>query len=138
MRFIPDISFSGIRLIALPGTLQPFFGENGSIIDLNAGIPANSSLFLVEPDNINERGEIVGRGLPPGCDDVDACGHVFLLVPCSAGKGRECEATSSPTAPPLARTVKGHHAGKEFVKSLRARSGQHKRLFSMSWNYMFK
>ena len=43
--------------------------ENGSIIDLNAAIPANSSLFLVEPDNINDRGEIVGRGAPPGCDD---------------------------------------------------------------------
>src|SRR5215472_14286658 len=129
MRLIPDIRLSGIRLIAIPGTSQPFFGENGSLIDLNAAIPANSSLFLVEPDNINDRGEIVGRGLPPGCDDVDACGHVFLLIPCSTGEARECEATpSSSTAPPIARTVKGHHTGKELVKSLRVRSAQHKRL----------
>src|SRR5215472_12305683 len=88
--------------------------ENGSITDLNAAIPPNSSLFLVEPDNINDRGEIVGRGLPPGCDNLDACGHVFLLIPCSAGEARECEATSSTTAPPIARTVKDHHTGKEF------------------------
>jgi probable HAF family extracellular repeat protein len=63
--------------------------ENGSVTDLNAAIPANSSLFLVEADNINDRGEIVGRGLPPGCDNLDLCGHVFLLVPCAAGQGCE-------------------------------------------------
>jgi len=56
--------------------------DKGTIVDLNTLIPANSSVQLFGADNINDRGEIAGRGLPPGCDDLDACGHVFLLIPC--------------------------------------------------------
>src|SRR5206468_11045275 len=56
--------------------------DKGSIVDLNTVIPENLSLQLVAADNINDRGEIAGRGLPPGCDDLFACGHVFLLIPC--------------------------------------------------------
>lgn len=102
--------------------------ENGSIIDLNAAIPSNSSLFLVEPDNINERGEIVGRGLPAGCDNTDLCGHVFLLIPCAAGQGCEGNDGISPrigfpaittrTSTPTQR----RRMTKEFVAQLRARA----------------
>jgi hypothetical protein len=51
----------------------------GDDIDLNAAVPPNLSLQLVEPFNINDRGEIVGRGLPAGCDNGDACGHKDIL-----------------------------------------------------------
>jgi len=110
--------------------------ENGSLIDLNAAIPANSSLFLVEPDNINDRGEIVGRGLPPGCDDLDLCGHVFLLIPC----GVACEANPAAAAPLSAPTAKRHHTGKEFVNVWRARLAQpyRSRVFAISWNTVVK
>jgi len=56
--------------------------DKGSIVDLNSVIPGNSSLHLVEARYINNRGEIAGRGLPPGCDDLDGCGHDFLMIPC--------------------------------------------------------
>jgi len=54
------------------------------MIDLNSLIPANSSLELVEAANINDRGEILGQGVPGRCF-VDDCGHLFLLIPCAEG-----------------------------------------------------
>lgn len=47
------------------------------MVDLNTLIPPQSSLYLVTPETINDRGEIAGVG-------VDASGyqHAFLLVPC--------------------------------------------------------
>ena len=65
-------------------TVHAFLWENvGPMIDLNTLIPANSSLTLVFPETINERGEIGGTGVPAGCQtaDVATCGHAFLLVP---------------------------------------------------------
>ena len=56
----------------------------GPMVDLNTLIPPNSPLLLEEGGNINDRGEIAGRGVPLGCDDVDACGHAFLLIPCTS------------------------------------------------------
>ena len=53
------------------------------VVDLNTAIPTNGALTLVDGRNINDRGEISGRGLPSGCDDLDACGHDFLLIPCA-------------------------------------------------------
>jgi probable HAF family extracellular repeat protein len=56
--------------------------DNGSIVDLTAAVAGTPSLQLVATDNINDRGEISGRGLPPNCDDLFACGHAYLLIPC--------------------------------------------------------
>jgi probable HAF family extracellular repeat protein len=62
-----------------------FLWENGGpIVDLNSLIPPGSSLDLAIPYGINDSGEIVGSGLPPGCapQDNQICGHAFLLIPC--------------------------------------------------------
>ena len=50
---------------------------SGSIL-----VSANA-LHLVFADYINERGEIAGRGLPPGVpyEDIQTRGHAFLLIP---------------------------------------------------------
>lgn len=56
---------------------RAFLWEDGAIFDLNTLIPPGSALYLIHPQNINDRGEIAGFG-------VDASGsqHAFLLIPC--------------------------------------------------------
>lgn len=74
-----------------PPFRHPFIWEKGGpMLDLNTLIPANSGLELVAADNINERGEIVGVGVPARCFP-DFCGHLFLLIPCAAGDTQGCE-----------------------------------------------
>jgi hypothetical protein len=90
----------------------------------------HSSLELREPDNINDRGEIAGRGLPVGCDDVDMCGHAFLLIPCASGQG--CEGNDGISArtgsPPITTNTttltQRRRMTKAFVAQLRARLAQ--------------
>jgi len=103
------------------GTFRMVLWRNGSIIDLNAATASDSKLFLIEPDNINDRGEIVGRGVPPGCDNLDLCGHVFLLIPCDHAGNQQCEEHSD-----SARTAatKQRHAAREFLDLSRARFRQ--------------
>ncbi len=69
--------------------LHAFLWEKGGpMTDLNTLIPSNSPLQLILAANINDRGEIVGlglpRGVPPGTNP-DFGGHVFLLIPCAEG-----------------------------------------------------
>lgn len=69
--------------------------DRGLIVDLNTIVAGESSLQLVATDNINDRGEIAGRGLPSGCDDLFACGHAYLLIPCD--NTTTCEAETGAT-----------------------------------------
>jgi len=79
--------------VTIPPFQHSFLWENsGPMIDLNTLIPANSSLELVEADDINDRGEIVGVGVPAGLHCFpDFCGHAFLLIPCNGGDAEGCE-----------------------------------------------
>ena len=55
------------------------------MVDLNTLIPPNSNLQLVETLAINDRGQIAGDGLPPGCLNDVQCGHAYVLIPCESG-----------------------------------------------------
>jgi probable HAF family extracellular repeat protein len=70
--------------------------EGGPMVDLNTLIPANSSLQLTDAININERGEILGQGLPPGVQPGDNVGHLVLLIPCG-DDAQGCEDTAHGT-----------------------------------------
>ena len=70
--------------------------ENGQEVDLNIFNHPDSGLQqLVLAYNINDAGEIVGLGVPPGVDpaDVFTLGHVFALIPCDDkhDDGEGCE-----------------------------------------------
>ncbi len=102
--------------------------DKGSIIDLNAAIPQSSTLQLTETFNINERGQIVGRGLPAGCDNLDACGHVFLLIPCDRAGTQGWEGNGDFVTQPdqsgiaaSTTTPRDPHETKKFVAQWRAR-----------------
>jgi probable HAF family extracellular repeat protein len=68
----------GASSLADCATRHAFLWEKGTMYDLNALIPPGSSLELFETHAINDTGVIAGNGLPPGCDDVHICGHVWL------------------------------------------------------------
>jgi probable HAF family extracellular repeat protein len=70
--------------------------ENGGPpIDLNTRIPTGSALYLQDAYYINQRGEIAGYGVPPGCpqQDWETCGHAYVLIPCDGNHTdtRDCE-----------------------------------------------
>jgi probable HAF family extracellular repeat protein len=73
--------------------LHAFLWEKGGpMVDLNALIPAGSSLHLVWGLAINNHGEVTGIGLPSGCapEGFLTCGHAFVLIPVCADGNEGC------------------------------------------------
>jgi probable HAF family extracellular repeat protein len=69
--------------------------ESGEPTDLNTLIAPGASLTLTFAFAINDKGEIAGLGVPPGCAPQDVggvCGHAYMLIPC--GVGEECVNTT--------------------------------------------
>jgi probable HAF family extracellular repeat protein len=60
---------------------RPFLWRNGHLYDLNQFIHTTSGAYFTQPFAINDRGEIAGIGVEPGCDMDEICGHAFVLVP---------------------------------------------------------
>lgn len=86
--------------------------KGGPMVDLNTLILGSSGATLYEAVNINERGEILALGLPAGCDDRSACGHLYLLVPCDANNASACQnsapnALGAPASPAVANNSTG-------------------------------
>jgi probable HAF family extracellular repeat protein len=77
---------------------RAFLWEDDSIFDLNALIPAGSTLHLENTQTINNRGEIAGFG-------SDAAGnqHAFVLIPCDEGHPdvAGCDYTKIDAADPI-------------------------------------
>jgi len=68
--------------------------EGGPMLDLNEFIPTGSGLQLTFALDINDRGEILAKSIPPGVSpyqDADLYGHLVLLVPCGAEEETTCE-----------------------------------------------
>jgi len=59
-----------------------FLWDNGTIFDLTALISPKSTSQMVEPNAINDLGEIASDGLPPGCSDFLSCSQAYVLIPC--------------------------------------------------------
>ena len=87
------------------------------MVDLNALISSGSSLQLADAEDINERGEIAGIGVPPGVPVANYIteGHGFLLIPCDENHGGiegcdyslvEQSATATGSAMPTKTTMK--------------------------------
>jgi probable HAF family extracellular repeat protein len=70
--------------VSLDANFKPraFLWENGTMTDLNALIPANSSLHLMLACGINSRGQIVGFGVTNA-----GVAHGYLLTPNSLTSG---------------------------------------------------
>jgi hypothetical protein len=71
---------------------------------------ATTRLQLTFAFAINEEGEIIGIGVPPGCtpDNIDFGGHAYVLMPCDEGSGAtgECDNSSAGMAlQPVMRTA---------------------------------
>jgi len=98
--------------------------ENGQEIDLNVFNQGSSLKQLVLAYNINDSGEIVGLGVPPGVNvrDVFNLGHTFALIPCSGSEIEGCVELpqSLPSVPEPSRQLP--------PSTLPQRGGRHRRL----------
>jgi len=100
-------------------TSRSVLWDMGSIIDLN--------VLSLDALDINDRGEIAGVEVPPGCFpgmDTLCAGPAFLLIPCAGGQG--CEGKDSFIAqiesPAIATTLtQRREITKAFVARLRSR-----------------
>ena len=86
--------------------LHAFLYESGEpMVDLNALIPSSAGFQALIAYNINDRGEIAGTGVPAGCDNIDTCGHLFLLVPCDENHPGVCENNAMLDVPASPRAI---------------------------------
>lgn len=104
------------------GALRTVVWDKKSVIELDVPIPT--------PTNINDRGEITGVGLPPGCEETDFCGHQFLLIPCdNNADAHDCDLNAEivSQSESRAKTATGtsnfqrRYSARDFVTALRAR-----------------
>ncbi len=72
---------------------RAFLWEKGRIIDLNAFVPPDSDLYLLEADFINDNGDITG---PAFLSNGDV--HQYLLLRCGQQDSGGCQTARAPLA----------------------------------------
>jgi len=68
------------------GNCRGFLWENGAMTDLNALISADSSLIIIDANDINAAGEITGQAFDPLTGEMPA----IELIPCTRPDDAEC------------------------------------------------
>lgn len=92
------------------GTFHAFLWEKGGpMVDLNVFVPSEGSslALLTDAFNVNDRGEIIGIGFPPGVPPGEVGSHVFLLIPCG-DESENCRAAASRIPVTSAGTASAH------------------------------
>ena len=123
-----QIAGTSLPCVGIQG--RAFLWENGSMVDLNALIPPGSSLKLLFPMAINDRGEITGTGDPPGCvdDDGGLCGHAFFIIPCDDAhpgvEGCDYSMVEAPAAVPQTSPAVRNPSSRALPQSLMRRMGR--------------
>jgi probable HAF family extracellular repeat protein len=110
-----------------------FLWERGSMVDLNTLIPHDAGLTLVYGEAINDAGEIVGIGVPPGVSpgDVEVLGHAFVLIP--QDDTSEFEGENSQTRDqPVANAAAPAHAEEFLDRMIRRMRNQQLRKYRLS------
>lgn len=82
-------------------------GKRWTTRDLNTLIPPGSDLTLVYAQSINDRGEIAGVGVLAACepDQVEVCGHAYLLIPGNCDSDCQYRVDQSQAEAELRRTT---------------------------------
>ena len=70
---------------------------NKTMLDLNALIPANSTLYPVFAEGINDAGEIVGQAMVKSTGEI----HAFVATPIGAAPAAKFESVSPDTSRPM-------------------------------------
>jgi probable HAF family extracellular repeat protein len=80
------------------GNCRAFLRQNNAMMDLNALIPANSTLYLMSAFGLNDAGEIAGMALETSTGEV----HAFVATP---GQNAAASKDFSPEAPVAAKPM---------------------------------
>ena len=88
LSFAVNINSKG-RVVGLScdmdGNCRGVLWQNGVMTDLNTLIPAGSDLFLLEADDVNDRGQIAGLAFQISTGE----GHAFLATPINGAVASE-------------------------------------------------
>jgi probable HAF family extracellular repeat protein len=94
------------------GNCRAFLWQNKAMMDINALIPANSPLYLMFAEGINDAGEIVGLALETSTGET----HAFVATPSNPAAAESLSPAAQAAASPM---VLPENARKQLQQRLR-------------------